>query len=54
MTTVDFQFIKHVYKIMNQLFNTLELIRLEAILTHLNKPNICKKIEFDYTSALVT
>ena len=40
------------FSVMRQCSNTLELIRLEAILIHLNKPNLCKKKEFDYTLAL--
>ena len=40
------------FSVMRQCSNTLELIRLEAILIHLDKPNLCKKKEFDYTLAL--
>ena len=40
------------FSIMRQCSNTLELIRLEDILIHLNKPNLCKKKDFDYTLAL--
>ena len=40
------------FSVMRQCSNTLELTRLEAILIHLHKPNLCKKKEFDYTLAL--
>ena len=40
------------FSIMRQCSNTLELIRLEDILIHLNKPNLFKKKEFDYNLAL--
>ena len=39
------------FSVMRQCSNTLELIRFEAILIHLNKPNLCQKKEFDYTLA---
>ena len=42
------------FSIMRQCSNTLELIRLEAIQIHLNKPNLCKKKEFDSYLALFT
>ena len=40
------------FSLMRQCSNILDLIRLESILIHLNKPNLCKKKEFDYTIAL--
>ena len=40
------------FSIMRQCSNSLELIRLAAILIHLNKPILWKKKEFDYTLAL--
>ena len=40
------------FSVMRQCSNILNLIRLKAILKHLNKPNLCKKKEFDYTIAL--
>ena len=40
------------FSVMRQCSNTLELIRLEAILIHSNKPHLCKKKYIDYTLAL--
>ena len=40
------------FNIMRQCSNNKELIRLKAILIHLNKANLCYKKEFGYTLAL--
>ena len=39
---------------MKKFSNISKFIRLEAILIHFNRSNLCKKIELDYTLALVT
>ena len=40
------------FSVLRQYSNIINLMRLKAILIHLNKPNLCKKKEFDYTLAL--
>ena len=40
------------FSILRKCSNIIDLIKLEAILIHLVKPNLCKKKEFDYTIAL--
>ena len=37
-----------------QCLKNADLIRLEAILIHLNKPKLFKKTDFDYTIALLS
>ena len=40
------------FKILRQSLNSFELVKLEAILIHLNKPDLCKQKEFDYIVSL--
>ena len=40
------------FKILRQCWNSFELVKLEAILIHLNKPDLCKQKEFDYIVSL--
>ena len=40
------------FTILRQCSNNLELIGPKVILIYLNKTNLCKKKEFDYTLAL--
>ena len=40
------------FKIMRSCTNILDLVKIEAIYIHLNKPELCKQREFDYSLSL--
>ena len=40
------------FDILKQCANKFDLIKMEAILIYLYKPELCKQKEFDYTVAL--
>ena len=40
------------FKILRSCTNIFELIKIEAIYIHLNKPKLCKQKEFDYSLSL--
>ena len=40
------------FSCMKQCANKYDLIKMEAILIHLHRPELCKQKEFDYTVAL--
>ena len=40
------------FKILRSSTNMFDLIKIEAIYIHLNKPKLCKQKEFDYSVSL--
>ena len=40
------------FKILRSSTNIFDLIKIEAIYIHLNKPKLCKQKEFDYSVSL--
>ena len=40
------------FKILKSTTNNFDLIKIEAITIHLNKPKLCKQKEFDYSVSL--
>ena len=40
------------FKILRSSTNNFDLIKIEAIYIHLNKPKLCKQKEFDYSVSL--